>query len=94
MAGTVDEGPVLRLRPEAVAWRNVEGEVVALDLARSEYLTVNATGRVLWDALADGATEQEIVRRIVASFAVDEATAAADVAALLAELRTRGIVTP
>ena len=39
-------------------WREVEGELVALDLRESRYLAVNRTGQVLWAALA---TAQRVI---------------------------------
>ena len=41
----------MRLRTDAVEWREVEGEIVALDLRDEMYLGVNGSGAVLWPLL-------------------------------------------
>lgn len=73
-------------------WRVVDGEVVALHLARQEYFTVNSTGSLLWPLLTQGATEQELHTRLVHAFGLSESAARADVAAFLAVLRDRGLL--
>lgn len=82
----------LRLRDDALAWREVEGEVVALDLRTLNYLGVNQTGAVLWPALAEGTTRDELVQRLVAAFGIDEASAARDLDAFLASLAEHGFL--
>ncbi len=83
---------ILRLRPEALQWREIEGEVVAVDLETSSYLGANAAGAVLWRALAVGATKEELVALLVAEFGIDAAQAATDTDAFLAQLRESGLL--
>ncbi|MGI8792291.1 MAG: PqqD family protein [Acidimicrobiales bacterium] len=77
---------VHRLDPTASEWRLVDDEVIALDLRTSGYIALNATGAVLWQALADGATTNSLVTALTDAFTVDAATAAADVDTFLAEM--------
>ena len=58
----------LRLRDADLDWREVDREVVALDLRESRYLAINRAGQVLWAALAEGATRDDLM------FASGEAT--------------------
>lgn len=67
----MDPKPMLKLRRESLEWRRVEGEIAALDLEASVYLGVNPTGTVLWEALAEGATRQELEERLRGSFNID-----------------------
>jgi hypothetical protein len=83
---------VLRLVPDRVAWRAVEGEVVALDLNTSTYLAVNRTGSAVWPALERGATRDELVELITARFDVTPSDARTDLDAFLSDLRSRGVV--
>jgi hypothetical protein len=83
--------PLLRLNEQAVEWRAVEGEVVALDLNQSTYLGVNPSGALLWQALAEGATRDGLVERIVEAFEVEEDAARADVDAFVDDLLQRGL---
>jgi hypothetical protein len=82
----------LRLRDADLDWREVEGELVALDLRDSRYLAVNRTGQVLWAALAEGATRDQLVERLTDTFGIDDARAAADVDAFTAELESRDLL--
>jgi hypothetical protein len=82
----------LRLREDALEWREVEGEIVALDVRTSRYVAVNPTGAVIWSALAQGATRAELAGRVSESFDVDEATAARDVDAFLDVLAERDLL--
>jgi hypothetical protein len=85
-------GGALRLRPDAVDWREVEGEVVALDRISSTYLAINATGAALWPALVKGTDEDELVAVLLAEFAVDEVRARADVEAFVSMLAQRDLL--
>ena len=82
----------MRLRDAALDWREVEGELVALDLSESRYLAVNRTGKVLWSALAEGATRDELVERLVETFGIERTRAEQDVDAFTAELESRGLL--
>ena len=54
----------LRIRSRELEWREIEGEIVAVDLEKSTYLGLNETGTVLWAALAQGATLEELAARL------------------------------
>jgi hypothetical protein len=83
---------LLRLRDTDLDWREVEGELVALDLRESRYLAVNETGKHLWSALAEGATRDELVQGLVDGFDVERSRAEADVDAFVGELEARGLL--
>ena len=59
---------MLRLRDEGLEWRELEGEVLALDRSQQIYLSVNRTGTVLWPALAEGATREQLLARLAERF--------------------------
>ena len=76
----------LRVRADALEWREVEGEIVALDLRRSQYLAINPSGAALWPALLEGASREELVERLCAEAGIDREAAGPDVDAFLAQL--------
>jgi hypothetical protein len=82
----------LRLNPDAVSWREVDGEVLALGHASSTYLSTRGTGALLWKALAIGSSRDELVELLVGRFDVEPARAAADVDAFLAALAAQGLL--
>jgi Coenzyme PQQ synthesis protein D (PqqD) len=76
----------LRVRPDALEWREIDGEIVALDLRRSLYLAINPSGAVLWPALVSGASREELIELLSKEPGVPQETVAADVDSFLAEL--------
>jgi hypothetical protein len=82
----------LRLREDAIEWREVEGEIVALDLESSEYIAVNRTGAAIWPLLAEGARRDELAARLVGEYGIDEDSAARDVDAFVKTLSERELL--
>lgn len=66
-----------------VSWREVDGEVVALDLRSSTYFSTNRTGAIMWHAMVDGCSVDDLIELLQATFGIDETRAAADVTAFL-----------
>jgi hypothetical protein len=84
----------LQIRPGVLEWREVEGEIVALDLRSKTYLAVNSTGAAIWPALVSGADREELLARVLERFSVSREQAAADLDAFLAELAGQGLLEP
>jgi hypothetical protein len=82
----------LRLRTDDLSWRELDGEVVALDGESSVYVATNRTGTALWRLLADGSTRGLLIDELVDSFGIARDRAEADVDAFLADLRTKGLL--
>src|SRR5437660_1322829 len=51
----------LRFDEKSLSWKEIDGEVVALDLARGTYFSINASGVTLFRALVEGTTRATIV---------------------------------
>lgn len=84
----------LRLRADGIAWRDVDGDVIALGLDSSTYFGTNASGSVLWKRLAEGATRSELVSDLMEAFNLEHDRAQADVDAFVDDLRSRGLLEP
>jgi coenzyme PQQ synthesis protein D (PqqD) len=82
----------LRLNPSAVTWREVDGEVLALDLGTSTYLGTNPSGAMLWRSLAAGSSRDRLVELLTSEFDVEASRAAADVDAFLRYLESQGLL--
>ncbi len=82
----------LRLNTDAVSWREVDGEVIALRHASSEYLSTNGTGTIVWKALVPGATRHELVELLTAECGIEAERAAADVDAFVDVLASCGLL--
>lgn len=71
--------------------RQVAGQTIVLptgaNVDLNVMITLNETGKVLWNCLERGAEESELVQALLAEFDVDEAMAKSDVADFVARLR-------
>jgi hypothetical protein len=81
-----------RIRKDDLTWRVLNEEVVVLDLRTSVYLSVNNTGKILWDLLVEGANEEQLVRTLIDQFGVAEETARGDVGAFLSLCSDRDLL--
>ncbi len=53
---------VLRLDPDAVTWREIDGDIVVLDGRRWRYLGANPAAALLWPLLVAGATREQLAQ--------------------------------
>lgn len=82
----------MQIRNEDLTWREIDGELVILDLASSTYLTTNRTGTFLLQQLVEERSHEDLVNDIVAAFDVEPDTAEHDVAAFVELLRARNLL--
>jgi hypothetical protein len=71
---------------------DADDELVALDMQKSLYLGVNASGRTLWRRLATDASEADLVALLVETYGVAAEAAVRDVGAFLADLDEAGLL--
>lgn len=76
----------LRLRRDRLEWRRVDGEVIAVDLEASVYLSANESAAPLWEALAQGTTRNDLIDRLAGPSGIDRDLAARDIDDFLGEL--------
>jgi hypothetical protein len=82
----------LRLRRERLEWRRVNGEVIAVDLDASTYLSANESAVPLWEALAKGTTRDDLIAQLVDEAEIDLDRAARDIDDFLGELADRQLL--
>jgi hypothetical protein len=58
----------------------VDDEAILLDLARSEYLSLNRSATVLWEALVAGSDHDALTEMLCRRYGLERAVAAGDVA--------------
>jgi hypothetical protein len=86
-------GTAVPERSSSMAWQDVGGEMVLLNIDGKELMGLNAVAARIWD-LADGAhTVDQIVTAVQSEFAVAVEIAATDVRAFIAELVSLGAIT-
>ena len=82
----------IRLDPRSVSWREVDGEILALDVVSSTYLGTNGVGALLWKALAVGTSRDRLVSLLLSEYDVGEIQAANDVDEFLSDLAAQGLL--
>lgn len=80
---TAADSTRVRIRSKNVSWREVDGEVIALDLTSSTYFTTNRTGTLLWHAMVDGAAVGDLVELLASTFGIPADRAKGDVGSFL-----------
>jgi Coenzyme PQQ synthesis protein D (PqqD) len=84
---------LLKLRDTDLHWREIDGEVVALEARGSRYVAANGAGTVLWRALVAGATRETLADELVKAYGIDRERAQNDVARFLETLSAQGLLT-
>jgi hypothetical protein len=81
-----------RLRDSGLEWRAVEGEIVALNLPADTYLGLNRSGALLWQALAQGASADELADRLVSEYRIGRTDAERDAGQFISALQAQGVL--
>jgi hypothetical protein len=79
-------------RSPAALYRSVGDETVLALPDSEEFLTLSASATELWGLLGEPRTVEELVELIADRYAVHRSAIAADVEAVLVDLRGRGLV--
>jgi hypothetical protein len=74
------------------ACASLEGGAVLLHMGTKRYYSLNETGALVWQLLEEGATEGDVVTRLVDRYTVAASDAEAALSELLAELLAEGLV--
>ena len=82
----------MKLRVDDITWREIDGDLVILDLRSSTYLTANASGTVLMRQLTEERTLQQLIQALIDAFGIAERRAQQDVQTFLDELGERGLL--
>lgn len=76
-----------------LASRRIAGELFIVDAAGSRLHELNGPAARIWEGLAAGRPEDDIVASVTGEFDTDEKTARADCRAFVRELLEAGLVT-
>jgi hypothetical protein len=82
----------LRLRDTDLHWREIDGEVIALEARRSTYVAANGAGTVLWNAMVAGSTRERLADELVRVYGIERERAVADVDSFVAALAEQGLL--
>lgn len=78
--------------------RDVAGQAVVIAVGEASkafhgMINLNATGRVIWQGVSDGLSEDEIADRMIKEFDVDAETAKRDVHSMILKMQDAGVLT-
>jgi hypothetical protein len=82
----------LKLRDADLHWREIDGEIIALEARGSTYVAANGAGTLLWRSLASGTTPDALADELVRAYGIDRGRATADAEAFVAQLRAQGLL--
>lgn len=82
----------MKLRGDDLTWREIDGDLVLLDLRSSTYLTTNASGTLLMKQLVADRTPAELGQALVDAFGIELSQAESDAAGFIAELDRNGLL--
>ncbi|HTL28073.1 MAG TPA: PqqD family protein [Tepidisphaeraceae bacterium] len=82
---------IVKLR-DGVEWRHVDDQILALDNKSSTFFNLNRTGAMLWAALSEGCTREQLADALVAKYKIDSQTARRDVDAYVDMLAKNGLL--
>jgi hypothetical protein len=80
------------LRTEGTTWRELDDQIVVLDLDSSVYLNVTGSGAVVWELLARGTSLDAMLAAVLEVYDVEPEAARSDLLAFLDELTTRQLL--
>ena len=82
----------LRLRDADLHWREIDGEIIALEGRGSTYVAANGSGTLLWHALVAGSTREALADELVRAYGIDRSRATADADQFVDALAAQGLL--
>src|SRR5438093_604048 len=93
MPGPISRHAAIRIRKDVV-FRELEGEMVLLNLATGVYFGLDAVGTRIWGLIDGHRSAADIVATLTSEYEVDGDTCDADLARFLETLRDNELVEP
>jgi hypothetical protein len=87
-----DIGTTIGLKRDGLLWRDLDGEVVVLDLGASTYFSLNVTGSLLWHQLDQPSTIDALVKALADDYGLQRFEAERDVYSFLDTLEAHGLI--
>ncbi|MBE7191254.1 MAG: PqqD family protein [Gordonia polyisoprenivorans] len=76
-----------------ITWTESDTGFVILDLAGSQYYSINDSAATIWPLITEGSDEEALAAALAGKWEIPLETARADVATLVDHLAERGLVT-
>ena len=92
MTSPGNERDRFRIRAAGVSWRDIDDEVVALDIGTGDYLRFNGSGRLLWLALVEPVSAEELGTLLADTFAITPEQGWVDAREFVGDLTGRELI--
>lgn len=79
-------------RERELTWREIDDEVIVLDLRSSMYLRLNASSAVLWRRLETGASIIDLAELLRQTYDIDQDRATVDVRAFISSCEQKNLL--
>ena len=75
-----------------LSWREVHGELVAIDTNNGEYHVFNPIGKLIWLSIDEGQSVNDILEKILKEYDVNKDSVVSDLNEFLVDLCERGLL--
>ena len=75
-----------------VVWRDLEGEIVILNLTSGVYFSVEGVGTRIWTLISEQVATEDIIGKLISEFDVEESQLRSDVESLVKNLADQGLI--
>lgn len=79
-------------RGEEYVFNEVDGELVMMSIETGDYVSMNETGKIIWELLEQDKTVNELIALLVQQFDVDQEIVKNDVVPFIEQMKTKGIL--
>jgi hypothetical protein len=81
-----------KIDKDKIFWRNIGDEAVILNIDSGLYYTLDKVGKITWDMITNNNDDDEIIKKIVSVYDVDEKTATRDLKDFLKMLKKEKLI--
>ena len=75
-----------------LSWSDVHGELVIIDAKTGDYHVMNEVGRVIWLAIVENCTTDQVINKIQSEFSVNKEDAEKDMIFFVNDLFKRNLL--
>jgi hypothetical protein len=75
-----------------VVWRDLDREIVILNLTSGVYFSVDGAGTRIWTLMSEQLATEDIIRKLISEFEVEESQLRSDVESLVKDLADQGLI--
>ena len=80
-------------QPDTTVWREVDGELLVLDVDTGAYYSGNAVALQIWQGLLSGESSEQVIAQLASQYELSPEMIAEDVREFIAETLNRELLT-